>query len=630
MGPATLLPLLGLTLYLHRRFSLDPAIGLLFAISMVVLLLFIGALSATLLVTAIALYLVGSLLLATESIRLARTGAVRPPPVPVTFLAILGTAYWFRYGDTTLFFYDEYTQWGRSLKELLSNDRLWDSQTNVLYPRLVPGAALFQYWFARFSRLPDGAAYLAQFTLFAAPLMVLLSGIRWRQVGWIAGVIALGLLALVHLGPGVSTLYLDHLVGAWFAGSLLAYVLVRQHETAVWWLVPATSLAVLALTKRTGLAFAVAAGLIIAGMELARGCRNRAKWSRNLAGAVAALAMTIAPALLCTLSWELNRDRAGAVDDRSSIASNVMAFERLSQAFSSDRGREVTQHFSEALRHVRLGNNDWFWQLNEFNYPVIDLYTSGRGLTAVGVLIIFSAWWAGVLAFRRSLGMPPEWWILAMGCLLTAITYTALTYGHYLVALNAGIPSYTRYMNTMVLAMLLVSMAPLLPGFQMNEARAEPVENRCKSCRAALLVAGLAALYWHESPEVSRVMLPNPPIEARRQWEPLASELRRAIGDHSIWVYLPDEDPRAFSAAVLTYLLSPKRATVTSSPPLSQYDAKQMLDAVSSFDYLLIFEPATSQANDHPELTALGVQPNRLMRITRDEHGEIVIRPVDN
>jgi len=113
MGPATLLPLLGLALYLHRRFALDPAIGLLCATSLVVLLLFIGALAASLLVTAVALYLVGSLLLATESIRLVRTGTVRLPPVPVTLLAILGAAYWFRYGDTTLFFFDDLYLWCR-------------------------------------------------------------------------------------------------------------------------------------------------------------------------------------------------------------------------------------------------------------------------------------------------------------------------------------------------------------------------------------------------------------------------------------------------------------------------------------------------------------------------------------
>jgi hypothetical protein len=278
---------------------------------------------------------------------------------------------------------------------------------------------------------------------------------------------------------------------------------------------------------------------------------------------------------------------------------------------------------------VQLGNNDWFWRLNEFNYSVLDLYTSGRGLTAVGVLIVFCVWWAGLLLFRRSLGLSHGWWMLATGCLITAIAYTGLTYGHYLVALGAGLASYTRYMNTMVLAMLLVSMAPLLPGFQIDEARAQPLKHQVNSCRAVLFVAGLAALYWYESPEVSRVLLPNPPIEARRQWEPLAGELRRAIGDHSIWIYLPDEDPRAFSAAVLTYLLSPARATVISSPALSQFDGRQLHDAISDFDYLLIIDPATSRAGEHPGLSALGLQPNLLMRITRDGHGGITVRPAD-
>jgi hypothetical protein len=628
MGPFTLLPLLGWALYLRRRLDVDPAIGLLCASSVVILTLYVGALADVLLPVAVTLYVLGCLSMTMEIIRLSQKRSIPELPVPLAVLAVAGAAYWLRYSGTEPFFYDEYAQWGISLKELLAHDKLWGANTNVPLPRLVPGAALFQYWFARFSPVPEGSAYLAQFTLMFVPMLCLLSGMHWRQAGWIAGVLTLCLIAATHLSPGFSTLYLDHLLGSWFAGSLLAFVLVRHEPGKARLLTPALALAVLALLKRTGFAFAVAAGLLMAAVELARGRRSGHTWLISAGGSLRVLVLAITPAIACTLLWEANRDAAGAVDARPSIVKNTVSLERLLTSYNSDIGQEVTARFMEVARDVPLGNNEWFWQLNEFNYRVADLYAGRRGLTATAVLVVFTTWWIGLFLARRSVGLDRDWWIIASGCLLIGIAYAGQLYCHYLLQLGPVLPSYTRYMNSMVLALLLVSLAPLLPAFRDSAPVTSPVTmNRQGWWRAGLFFAGLGALYWHDAPEVSRVMLPNPPIEARRQLEPVADEIRQRINQHSIWIYYPDEDPRAFNSAVLAYLLTPARAKVVSTPDLWMQDDATIAAAISGFDYLLILDNPRALANNNPRARQLGLEPGLLMRVTRNDRGDLLIRP---
>jgi hypothetical protein len=185
-------------------------------------------------------------------------------------------------------------------------------------------------------------------------------------------------------------------------------------------------------------------------------------------------------------------------------------------------------------------------------------------------------------------------------------------------------------MNTMVLALLLISLAPLLPAFRHSAPAATAITTyRADWWRPALFFLGLGALYWHEAPEISRVMLPNPPIEARRRLEPVADELRRTINQHSIWIYYPDEDPRAFNAAVLTYLLTPTRTEVVSAPDFWTQDTATIVAAISDFDYLLIAGDPTTFAIEHPTAAALGLQPGRLMRTERNDRGDLLLRPAN-
>lgn len=104
MGPATLLPIIGVALFLRRRLQIDASLGLFFATSITVLILYLGALAGGLAHAALALSVVGVLLLAREIILGSRHGIRVIPPVSLVLLVVLSGAFWLRYGYTKIFF----------------------------------------------------------------------------------------------------------------------------------------------------------------------------------------------------------------------------------------------------------------------------------------------------------------------------------------------------------------------------------------------------------------------------------------------------------------------------------------------------------------------------------------------
>ena len=122
----------------------------------------------------------------------------------------------------------------------------------------------------------------------------------------------------------------------------------------------------------------------------------------------------------------------------------------------------------------RLGNNEWFWRLNEYTYGVNHLFLGSHGLTAVGALTAFAAWWLLLLYGPIRLTNRWLWALVSAGLLITAVGYIGSLYLTYLFAFAERgplLPSYTRYVNAVVISMLFVSFAPLLPGFRSNSER---------------------------------------------------------------------------------------------------------------------------------------------------------------
>jgi len=171
-----------------------------------------------------------------------------------------------------------------------------------MHPRYPPGAPLWQYLFNAFVPPSDGKAYLAHFVLLLAPLLILWNAVRWSQPLWIVAILALVLLAIANFGLGVSTLYVDQITAVWYLGTILAAVAdhnLASRRIALY----AAPLAVLALLKDAGLPLAVSGAVILAALFFCRRAAASTPLRSNLLRTNAALAVLLAPLLLCVQVW---------------------------------------------------------------------------------------------------------------------------------------------------------------------------------------------------------------------------------------------------------------------------------------------------------------------------------------
>ena len=631
MGPLSLLPILGLAMFLARALNVGPGAGCVHAVATIMLALFAAALLDGLWWVTLGIHVAGVLLLAYETRRVVLRGPPYSLPVPVGLLIVAVAMFWQTYGADQFFFYDEYSHWGIYVKEMLALDGFWPGNTNALHARYLPGPSLFQYFFNALSTPAEGKAYLGQFVLLVVPLLVLFDGLRYRQLGWIFGLLALCLLVLTNFGPGIHSLYVDHVLGTWFVGVVLCVVLDRERPAGRLY-VYALPVAALALIKDAGLAFAVAASAIIVAAAMRRDAAGSGSTLAAAWKAARMFVLLIAPPMICVQLWNWNRDGVDAPHDVMSSLGISEGLVELVTGTNPGQHAVTTRHFLDVFVHTQLSNNDWFWQFNEFTYDVQHHFSGQHRLTTAALLCAFGAWWL-LLQFRQPPGGPRRvWGVVAGGLFLTAAGYVISLYLAYLFAFaerGVMLPSYTRYLSTITLPLLICCFAPLLPGFRTPlKTESRSVLGAKVNVKAGVFGLGLAILYLFETPYFQPVLLPNPSIEPRRQWEPLTRTVQATISRASLWIYLPDDDPHGFVARLLRYLLAPNTTSVEGSRAGVLQDPAATLETWKQFDYLWFPLPLAAETQQLlSELTG-GRPVGPLLRVRVSPSGELALESV--
>jgi hypothetical protein len=316
----TLVPIIGFVLFVRRYFDMRTSSTAVHAASIVLLTLYLGALAGTLLWAALALLIAGTLLAVYEGSLLLRSKTILPG---IGVLVVLCSVFWVLHRSGQFAYYDEYAHWGIYLKDMLHAHQLWGAETNAMHLRYLPGPPLWQYLFLLPSGFSDGGAYLAQFTLLLLPLLVLWEGLEWRQFGWIFGVVALLVIAMANFGHGFASLYVDHVIAAWFSGIVFGFMLDVRDRTPLQLLSYALPLAALSLLKDTALFFAIVATGIMAGLVLwhrwSGGQDSTRLRGLGIAGGMALLWLDAS--LAVTATWSANRAAHDAAQTTISLGS---------------------------------------------------------------------------------------------------------------------------------------------------------------------------------------------------------------------------------------------------------------------------------------------------------------------
>jgi hypothetical protein len=588
MGLATLLPLLGFAL-LFSRLGTALSSAMLHAVSAVVLVLYLGGLAGGLWWTALAVHLVGVGLLGYELWRLNRAGNRPNVPMPIVVLVVAAIFVWAVHGSSSYLFYDEYAHWGIYLKEMLALDGFWLADTNSMHPRYPPAAPLWQYLFNVFREPSEGNAFLAQFVLALTPLLVLWERISWRHAYWLLLILALVLLALTNFGLGISNIYVDHVIAAWFVGIILCFVMDSPSS----WrrnLVYALPLTTLALLKESSLAFALAAACILGALAALQAWRSSRRPATSALRALLMVVILMLPAVLCLQTWEWRLDRMSMPADLEAVGGIVSGMAAEGGRVDAAQGAEITRRFIEVFSQQQLSNDGTSRQFNAFTYGIRDLFTDTYRLSTLGLFVAFSIWWIAlaVLALRGSERL--TWGIVAFGVGSTGAAYLVALYLNYRFAAGEYgllISSYTRYVHTIALPMLIASFAPLLPAFRRREQeRAWPILGRRVTAHSALALVGCVALYAFETPYLRPVYEQNATVTLRPQLEPVTTAIHSAVGQASVWLFLPNDYENRFVGRLLQYLMTPTPTYVERDKEFLARDSASILEEWSKFDYV--------------------------------------------
>ncbi len=223
--------------------------------------------------------------------------------------------------------------------------------------------------------------------------------------------------------------------------------------------------------------------------------------------------------------------------------------------------------------------------------------------------------------------LPEAGWLIRWGILLWYTTVGAIigVFGVYTLVLlrvyatdeghGTLLSSYVRYMNTVLLPMILLSLAWLLPAMSLHRRDAR------LRWRAPILLAALVALYAVETPYFKPLYTPRPHLDFRRLTEPWTDHITAQIKPgRSLFVYVPRlYGPSARLA--LTYQLTPVPITLRSHLP----DDEAVREALSH-DYLWIFETTPDLEEKLPKtIGGAELEARAVYRVERGPGGEVVL-----
>jgi hypothetical protein len=611
--------ILGWALAFARRVPGRPGAAIFFAISAVVSVLYVFACVGQLWLGAVLLFHAGNLALIALVVR-HRADALRfLVSVPCVVFVFCAIAHWFLFSEAHYHFWDELAQWGLVTREIVSTHELYGLASNARRATAPPAAALWHYFVCANIGYSEGITYFAHWLLVIAPILPLYQGLSFRRPGWIVMVAALQLLLLANLGNGVASLFVDPLLSTFFAGILFVHLADPKSRTTLGLL--ALPLFVLTLLKESGVFFAASAALFVALSHLAHTARSPSDALRRLRGdrrIAALLCLVVLTPAVGVGSWQLRVALLeGDEPPRSvwGIGSRMLSPED----HEVDQSTLVARRFLEVFLSQPMSRSEASESRNAFNYSYM-VWSERRDRPRLSTLgwLGFYALASGLALLclrggelRRSISLVTPYLLGIFGIYtLVLLRVYATDEGH-----GTLLSSYVRYMNTVLLPMILLSLAWFLPA--MSSGR-PGVRLRW---RAPILLAALAALYAVETPYFEPLYAPRPHLDFRRLTEPWTDHIAAQIKPgRSLFVYVPRQYGSSARWA-LTYQLTPVPITLRSQLP----DDEAVREALSH-DYLWIFETTPDLAEKLPK-TVAGASPEAraVYRVEHRPGGEVVL-----
>jgi hypothetical protein len=571
-GYSFLISFWGLSWLVFRRQGRRPELCLFTTLAGLIVALYLCALSSLLRPGALALFWLGIAGAAWGLFDgLARPGGwfkIYFSP-GVSLVLASGFAFHLAFGQASLQWWDEFSHWGVAARNLLLTHSLPSPQGAIMYQEYPPGAALLEYFAAVNTGGDESIFYLAHFLLSVVPLATILYGVPWRRVWWIVILVpALASLAAT-LNFYICSLMVDTVLSTNVAAALLWAARLKLTPRALMPLVP--PLLVLPLIKGSGLMFALCVTAVLATCWLLektwvkqsdRGPASTA-FTRRLLPLAGVLLILSAP-LWAHYSWALRGQALGITPTFDTNDASVPGAIMACTSYGNPHYSKVVAQFGPALVSEPLSyrqqerNLVTSWQqrldLPDWLAPAPLALPGWLGLTAVLAL-------AGFLrrpSRRKRRRMIVIWTWLAVFGVIYALGLLVLYLFCFPLHEAEELASFARYMNTYLLAMLLVGL-----GLAACEVQAQGSAHRSRwqrgasaACLSLFLLGALSqTTSWNYLP--TWAPFPRAVTPDRERLRPAVEQAWQLIPADKK-VYLVHQGSDGFQFHLLRYELVPR------------------------------------------------------------------------
>jgi len=372
--------------------------------------------------------------------------------------------------DAQLFFWDEYSHWGAFIKEMYYFHHFYDANSVAAHLRYPPGISVWDYFILLpYGFYSEGSLYFAYFLILFSSVLMMYEKLQWRQYYWIVTIFASQMILFATYGHWFSCIYVDHIIGAMFAGMLLAYLVdTYTDKELLYFIFPAIAIV---LVKEIGLFFV----LSFVGLVLLLSFYN-AKHKNSALGAIKEIKKIVLAMLIVFISsflvlklWDSNRDSFLIPKENQSISGIVKSIISDEKVLDAKTQEEVKKRFWEVVQNQQLHKEKVSLNYNEFSYDIMNQYQKEYKLSTFGTLLFFLliVTFAYFVAYEKD--RKKSSLIIGGYLVCVAMGYLLLLYFSFQVAFGEGalrIPSYVRYMNMSVLALLMLAIYLFLPAYE--------------------------------------------------------------------------------------------------------------------------------------------------------------------
>lgn len=345
--------------------------------------------------------------------------------------------------DVNFIYYDEYMFWGTNLKAMISKSCLWASSKiegiHLVYP---PFTAIIEYLFCKFNgEFNEGVAYFGIATLMLTTIMPIFKQEKYNIKSLIKIILTITItyIAIILFNYNITCLSVDCTLAILFAVSMFLAYQVKDKKD---YIILSILLISITLTKTNGILFA---GIVIMQLFIKNIFSNKKlKESKQIGKSFLMIGILLVTIITAYGTWKIycviNKKQ---IDDRhdKNYTQNIDIKEFINAITfndeASDRNKKIVSDFFEKLKDEKIIIK------YEFN-------------TAICVLTIVNTIFLLYFLITKNKRNKLAYFVsINIGFILYIMTNLIVYMFVFQETQGTQIASFTRYINTYLLAMVL-------------------------------------------------------------------------------------------------------------------------------------------------------------------------------